>query len=146
MRRNTVLEKIVINDKEEALSLTLWRAVEKDACWSLNSRKGVCVCTDAMQKRVPDAIKYGWPDFQGPQCLHFALPSSTYLKPLPTPLTSHYAQQPHLFTLWSMMPLYPWRTGGWGLATLTGGSVGSCSCCRMRVSFASLDVPLKLPL
>lgn len=42
-----MLEKIVINDKEEALSLTLWRAVEIDACWSLNSRKGVCECVFA---------------------------------------------------------------------------------------------------
>lgn len=37
--------------------------MEIDACWSLNRRKGVSVpvsvCTDAMQKRVPDAIKYG---------------------------------------------------------------------------------------
>lgn len=38
-----MLKKIVINDKEAALSLTLWRAVEIDACWSLDRRKGVCV-------------------------------------------------------------------------------------------------------
>lgn len=51
MWRNTVLKKIVINDKEAALSLTLWRAVEIDACWSLDRRKGVCVCGGVLQCR-----------------------------------------------------------------------------------------------
>lgn len=55
-----MLKKIVINDKEAALSLTLWRAVEIDACWSLDRRKGVCVCGGGftMQKMVSNAIKY----------------------------------------------------------------------------------------
>lgn len=48
------------------------------------------------------------------------------------------------------MPLYPWRTAGWGSAALADAPVGrgrrSCSRCRTCVSFASLEAPWKLPL
>ncbi len=103
-----------------------------------------------MQKWVSNGRnKSSWLHFQKLWCL-LCSAVATHLKPSIRPFPPQYGRRthPHLFTLWSMMPLYPWSTGGWGLATLTEASVGrrSCSCCRMRVSLASLEALLKLPL